>query len=139
MWNRSTISRTLSVGIKRLLDDFRVTAAQVRVTAAQVRVTAAKHGLLMLLVQKLLLLELKVNVAGISYYCLKITTAERVYADRGYTELNLNEYTPDLDRNLDDAESEWKWICRMRLLDDIGVTVAKLMMLVYKLLLVVKS
>ncbi|GKE44785.1 hypothetical protein Tco_1472069, partial [Tanacetum coccineum] len=45
-----------TVGIKRLLDDLRVTAAQ-----------------LMLLVQKLLLLVLKVNVAG-----MKITTAERL-------------------------------------------------------------
>ncbi|GJU51269.1 hypothetical protein Tco_1220824 [Tanacetum coccineum] len=43
MWNRSTISRTFSVGIKRLLDDFRV-------TAAQVRVTAAKHELVMLVI-----------------------------------------------------------------------------------------
>ncbi|GJU77797.1 hypothetical protein Tco_1274867 [Tanacetum coccineum] len=53
------------VGIKRLLDDFRVITAQ-----------------LMSLVKKLLLLVLKVNDAGISYYCLKITTAGRVYADR---------------------------------------------------------
>ncbi|GKA87542.1 hypothetical protein Tco_0809306 [Tanacetum coccineum] len=44
------------VGIKRLLDDLRVTAAK-----------------LMLLVQKLLLLVLKVNAAGI-----KVTTAERL-------------------------------------------------------------
>ncbi|GJZ24556.1 hypothetical protein Tco_0562015 [Tanacetum coccineum] len=44
------------VGIKRLLDDLRVTAAK-----------------LMLLVQKLLLLVLKVNVAG-----MKVTTAERL-------------------------------------------------------------
>ncbi|GKD80545.1 hypothetical protein Tco_1347384 [Tanacetum coccineum] len=45
-----------NVGIKRLLDDLRVTAAK-----------------LMLLVQKLLLLVLKVNAAGI-----KVTTAERL-------------------------------------------------------------
>ncbi|GJY98770.1 hypothetical protein Tco_0516200 [Tanacetum coccineum] len=44
------------VGIKRLLDDLRVTAAK-----------------LMLLVQKLLLLVLKVNAAG-----MKVTTAERL-------------------------------------------------------------
>ncbi|GKF47290.1 hypothetical protein Tco_0137092, partial [Tanacetum coccineum] len=48
------------VGIKRLLDDLRVTAAK-----------------LMLLVQKLLLLVLKVNAAG-----MKVTTAGRVYVDR---------------------------------------------------------
>ncbi|GJR59373.1 hypothetical protein Tco_1501535 [Tanacetum coccineum] len=55
-----------TVGIKSILDDLEV-------TAAQVRVTAAKHELLMLLVQKLLLLVLKVNAAGI-----KVTTAERL-------------------------------------------------------------
>ncbi|GJZ27999.1 putative reverse transcriptase domain-containing protein [Tanacetum coccineum] len=54
------VVETLCVGIKRLLDDLRVTVAK-----------------LMLLVQKLLLLVLKVNVAGI-----KVTTAGRVYADR---------------------------------------------------------
>ncbi|GKE44189.1 hypothetical protein Tco_1471473 [Tanacetum coccineum] len=46
----------INVGIKRLLDDLRVTTAK-----------------LMLLVQKLLLLVLKVNAAGI-----KVTTAERL-------------------------------------------------------------
>ncbi|GJY55177.1 hypothetical protein Tco_0446841 [Tanacetum coccineum] len=45
-----------NVGIKRLLDDLRVTAAK-----------------LMLLVQRLLLLVLKVNAAG-----MKVTTAERL-------------------------------------------------------------
>ncbi|GJW11394.1 hypothetical protein Tco_1577221 [Tanacetum coccineum] len=59
------------VKIKRLLDDLEV-------TTAQVRVTAAKHELvftasLMLLVQKLLLLVLKVNAVGI-----KVTIAERL-------------------------------------------------------------
>ncbi|GJX45909.1 hypothetical protein Tco_0262585 [Tanacetum coccineum] len=57
--------KIIIVRIKRLLDDLRVTVAQ-----------------LMLLVQKLLLLVLKVNAAGISYYYGKITTAGRVYADR---------------------------------------------------------
>ncbi|GJZ73188.1 hypothetical protein Tco_0637334 [Tanacetum coccineum] len=53
-------------GDARLLDDLRV-------TAAKVYVTAAKHKLLMLLVQKLLLLVLKVNAAG-----MKVTIAERL-------------------------------------------------------------
>ncbi|GJS12433.1 hypothetical protein Tco_0406905 [Tanacetum coccineum] len=57
----------VDVGIKRLLDDLRVTAAK-----------------LMLLVYKLLLLVFRVNAAGTklqllkSYNCLKIKTAERV-------------------------------------------------------------
>ncbi|GJY41780.1 hypothetical protein Tco_0429050 [Tanacetum coccineum] len=42
----------------------------------------ASGEILMLLVYKLLLLVLKVNAAGISYYCLKITTTGRVYDDR---------------------------------------------------------
>ncbi|GKD56824.1 hypothetical protein Tco_1290211 [Tanacetum coccineum] len=50
----SRLSRNRSVGIKRLLDDLEVTAAK-----------------LVMLVQKLLLLVLKVNVAGI-----KVTTTE---------------------------------------------------------------
>ncbi|GJS69531.1 hypothetical protein Tco_0702372 [Tanacetum coccineum] len=65
------------VGIKRLLDDLRV-------TAGKVCVTAAKHKLVLLAIlmknmlsinaaQKLLLLVLKVNVAG-----MKVTTAERL-------------------------------------------------------------
>ncbi|GKE51368.1 hypothetical protein Tco_1486524 [Tanacetum coccineum] len=49
------------VGIKRLLDDLRV-------TAAKVCVTAAKHKLVLLL-----LLVLKVNAAS-----MKVTTAERL-------------------------------------------------------------
>ncbi|GKD58614.1 hypothetical protein Tco_1296123 [Tanacetum coccineum] len=62
------------VGIKRLLDDLRV-------TAAKVCVTAAKHKLVLLVIfmknmlsiQKLLLLVLKVNATG-----MKVTTAERL-------------------------------------------------------------
>ncbi|GJX82191.1 retrovirus-related pol polyprotein from transposon TNT 1-94 [Tanacetum coccineum] len=60
------IDATLYVRIKRLLNDLRV-------TAAKFCVTIAKHKLLMLLEQKLLLLVLKVNAAGI-----KVTTAERL-------------------------------------------------------------
>ncbi|GJY95393.1 hypothetical protein Tco_0511754 [Tanacetum coccineum] len=54
------------VGIKRLLDDLRVTAAKVYVTAAKLK-------LLMLLVYKLLLLVLKVNAAS-----TKVTNAQRL-------------------------------------------------------------
>ncbi|GKA40351.1 hypothetical protein Tco_0732944 [Tanacetum coccineum] len=57
--------------IKRLLDDLEV-------TAVKVLVTAAKHKLLVPLVQKLLLLVLKVNAAGI-----KVPTTERLQLLKG--------------------------------------------------------
>ncbi|GJS67847.1 hypothetical protein Tco_0682412 [Tanacetum coccineum] len=55
------------VGIKRLLDDLRVTAAKVRVTAANQNLVLLK---LMLLVQ--------------SYNCSKIKTAKRVSTVKGW-------------------------------------------------------
>ncbi|GJY96797.1 hypothetical protein Tco_0513707 [Tanacetum coccineum] len=52
------------VGIKRLLNDLRV-------TAVKLLVTAAKHKLLMMLVYKLLLLVFRVNAAGTKLQLLK--------------------------------------------------------------------
>ncbi|GJT51932.1 hypothetical protein Tco_0978089 [Tanacetum coccineum] len=56
----------LSVGIKRLLDDLRVTPAKVRETAAK---------------QNLVLFS-NLNEKYANYNCSKIKTAERVYAGR---------------------------------------------------------
>ncbi|GKB86170.1 hypothetical protein Tco_0958442 [Tanacetum coccineum] len=63
MWRNLLGNKGRIVRIKSLLE----------VTAVNVLVTAAKHKLLVLLVQKFLLLVLKVNAASI-----KVTTAERI-------------------------------------------------------------